>query len=337
MPQIQIAKKMGCSEGQVSRISSNRASILKEYESNANPEQKRHRSGKAADVEAALSTWFTNARARDIPLSGPVLEEKASDISKHLDKPDFKPSTSWLSRWKERNNIVFKKQHWEKKDADIPAVDNYITNILPDIMKYNEEDIYNPDETGIHYRALPDGSLQTKQEATSGSKKSKDQVTAFVVCNMTGSDKRPLLIIGKSQQPRCLWGKKSLPVIYDSNSNAWMTGDTLRTWLAAVNKDMQLQNRHVLLLVDKCSAHPQDAAKKLTNVHLSFLPPNTTSVIQPCDQGIIRNLKVLYRRQVVKKMIEDIDGQQGLSANKVAKKLTLLDAIHMLAKAWSNV
>ena len=200
MPQIQIAKKMGCSQGQVSRISSNRASILKEYESNANPERKRHRSGKAAVVEAALSTWSTNARARDIPLSSPVLEEKASDIAKHLDKPDFKPSTGWLSRWKERNNIVFKKQHGEKKDADIPAVDNYITNILPDIMKkYNEEDIYNADETGIYYRALPDGSLQTKQEATSGSKKSKDRVTALVVCNMAGSDKRPLLIIGKSR------------------------------------------------------------------------------------------------------------------------------------------
>ena len=116
-----------------------------------------------------------------------------------------------------------------------------------------------------------------------------------------------------------------------------MTGDIFRTWLAAFNKDMRLQNRHVLLLVDNCSAHPQDAAKKLTNVQLSFLPPNTTSVIQPCDQGIIRNLKALYRRQVVKKMIEDIDGQQGLSANELARKLTLLDAIHMLAKAWSNV
>ena len=69
MPQTQIAQKMGCSQGQVSRISSNRANIMEEYESNANPERKRHRSGKAADVEAALTTWFTNARSRDIPVS----------------------------------------------------------------------------------------------------------------------------------------------------------------------------------------------------------------------------------------------------------------------------
>ncbi|XP_041361928.1 jerky protein homolog-like [Gigantopelta aegis] len=68
-----------------------------------------------------------------------------------------------------------------------------------------------------------------------------------------------------------------------------------------------------------------------------FLPPRTTSVIQPCDQGIIRNLKGHYRSQVVHKIIDDIDADDELSANSIAKKLTLLDAIHMLRKAWNNV
>ncbi|XP_052260398.1 uncharacterized protein LOC127864620 isoform X1 [Dreissena polymorpha] len=124
MPQTQIAKKMGCSQGQVSRISSNRANIMEEYESNANPERKRHRSGKAADVEAALSTWFTDARSRGIPVSGPILEEKACALAKKLDKPEFQPSSGWLSRWKERNNIVFKKRHGEEKKSDLPAADH---------------------------------------------------------------------------------------------------------------------------------------------------------------------------------------------------------------------
>jgi hypothetical protein len=53
------------------------------------------------------------------------------------------------------------------------------------------------------------------------------------------------------------------------------------------------------LLVDNCSAHPKDCSGELTNVVLYFLPPNVTSVIQPCDMGIIRNLKALYQNRMI--------------------------------------
>ena len=69
---------------------------------------------------------------------------------------------------------------------------------------------------------------------------------------------------------------------------------------------------------------------------MEFLPANTTSIIQPCDQGIIRNLKCYYRREVIKKIIADID-DTSLTANELAKTLTLLDAVHLLTKAWQSV
>ncbi|KAH3782819.1 hypothetical protein DPMN_160739 [Dreissena polymorpha] len=59
----------------------------------------------------------------------------------------------------------------------------------------------------------------------------KYRITAIVACIMEGIDKRQLLIIGKSRQPRCLRGKKSFPVVYDSNSYGWMTGTIFRQWL----------------------------------------------------------------------------------------------------------
>ena len=61
------------------------------------------------------------------------------------------------------------------------------------------------------------------------------------------------------------------------------------------------KKRKVILLVDNCSAHPKESADRLNNVRLEFLSPNTTSVIQPCDQGIIRNVKGKYRSEIVKK------------------------------------
>lgn len=78
-------------------------------ESNANSRRKRVRTGKDVDVEKALVEWVKNARQQDIPISGPILTEKAKYLATQMNKPDFTPTNGWLDRWKDRNNIVYKK------------------------------------------------------------------------------------------------------------------------------------------------------------------------------------------------------------------------------------
>ncbi|VDI45379.1 Hypothetical predicted protein [Mytilus galloprovincialis] len=152
---------------------------------------------------------------------------------------------------------------------------------------------------------------------------------------MTGTDKRQLLIIGKSEDPRCFKGKKSLPVIYKDNKNSWMTSKILKEWLKDLKKDMRCQNRKILMLVDNCSDRPKNAADRLEHV-LEFLPPNTTAIIQPCDQGIIRNLKGHNQSQLVQKKLTETDTTTA-TVVEIAKKVTLLDAIHMATNAWKKV
>ena len=55
---------------------------------------------------------------------------------------------------------------------------------------------------------------------------------------------------------------------------------------------MRLEDRKILLLLDNGPAHPQ---AKLNNIKLAFLPPNTTSLSQPMDQGIIQTMKLESR------------------------------------------
>ncbi|XP_052071173.1 tigger transposable element-derived protein 4-like [Mytilus californianus] len=337
--QTEICKLLNISQAQVSRIKGKKDEICKSIETNSNTKRKRVVSGKDAEVEKALLEWFKNARERDIPLSGQILQEKAKELATQLGKDDFVATNGWLERWKGRNNIVYKKCHGEKKDADTEAADDWVTNVLPEIlMNYNPDDIYNADETGLYYRAIPDGTLTEKFHDVAGSKKSKDRITVMVAANMTDTDKRPLLVIGKSQQPRCFRGVQHLPVTYKANKNAWMTSEYFKEWIKAFNNDMQRQRRHVILLVDNCSAHPESAGAGLQHVVLKFLPPNTTSIIQPCDQGIIRNLKAYYRSNMVRKVIRIIEASEvKLTANALARKLTLLDAVHLLKKSWSCV
>ena len=126
---------------------------------------------------------------------------------------------------------------------------------LCDLLRdFEPRNIYNADKTGIYYHTLPDGTLTFSTDHLSGSKKVKDHITALVAVNMDGSDKCPLLIVGKSWQPRWFRGVQQLLLPYSNNKNAWMTGDLFRTWLADFERDMAKKNRFIVVVVDKlCS------------------------------------------------------------------------------------
>ena len=64
-------------------------------------------------MDAALYTWFVDARTRDTPITSAVLEEKANHFATALNK-DFKAMNGWLCHSKVRHGIKFKKAHGEK-------------------------------------------------------------------------------------------------------------------------------------------------------------------------------------------------------------------------------
>ena len=52
----------------------------------------------------------------------------------------------------------------------------------------------------------------------------------------------------------------------------------------------------VLLLLDNTPSHPMHLKGTHPNVEVMLLPPNTTSLIQPLDQGVISTFKTYYTR-----------------------------------------
>ena len=83
-----------------------------------------------------------------------------------------------------------------------------------------------------------------------------------------------------------------------------------------------------MLYADNCTAH--NDLPLLQNVNVQFLPPNTTSVLQPLDQGIIKNLKVHYRKRVVEHILSAIENDRDPAVN-------LLQAMRMASMAWDAV
>ena len=185
-----------------------------------------------------------------------------------LGYPDFKATDGWFSRWKNRHQIKYKRAHGEKASSDFPGARDWKISVLPKLLEqYSAEDVYNADETGLYYRAMPDGSLYYKYENLMGSKRAMDRITILVCANMSGTDKKKLLVIGKSAKPRCFKGLnvESLPVQYLSNSNAWMTAAIFNRWIEKWNDELQISNRKILLLVDNCTAHTIDKSYPTSN------------------------------------------------------------------------
>jgi hypothetical protein len=148
-----------------------------------------------------------------------------------------------------------------------------------------------------------------------------------VCANSNGTEKRKLFVIGKSKSPRCFKNVKCLPVQYSANTKSWMTSNLFESELWLWDWQLRLQNRKILLLVDNCLAHAE--LDNLQNIKLVFLPVNTTSVLQPMDQGVIRSLKCHFCKLILLRMIECIDKKQEHTA-------TLLHAIQCVDKAWRH-
>ena len=120
--QAELSRHFNCSQSTVSNITKNKDAILHDAEENKSASRKWKRSSKDDDIDAALYTWFVDARAWDAPITSAVLEEKANHFASALNN-DFKATNGWLYRWKVRHGIKFKKAHGEKKDANVTAAE----------------------------------------------------------------------------------------------------------------------------------------------------------------------------------------------------------------------
>ncbi|XP_046725929.1 tigger transposable element-derived protein 4-like [Silurus meridionalis] len=287
------------------------------------PARKKIRVAKHKDVDDAVFQWFTNTRATNLPVNGPLLMEKAEILAAKLGHLDFKASQGWLDRFKKRHNIVFKAICGESAAVEQEQVDSWLKTQMRTILDtYEIRNIFNADETGVFWKCLPDKTMAFRGEACRGGKRSKDQLTVLAAANMDGSQKLPLYVIGKSKNPRCFKQTKVLQCDYDGQPRAWITGDLFSAWVKKWDRKFQAEKRKVALIVDNCRAHPDVPGLKA--IKIFFLPPNTASKLQPMDQGIIQVLKVQYRKMLMRQYLLHVEKKAQYTPSE---KSCIADAI----------
>ena len=88
-------------------------------------------------------------------------------------------------------------------DSDSSDMTGWKDRLSVILKSYHANDIYNADETGLFLKLMPDKILELKNVQCQGGKRSKERLTVLVCANMTGTDKLPLLVIGKYARPSC--------------------------------------------------------------------------------------------------------------------------------------
>ena len=116
---------------------------------------------------------------------------------------------------------------------------------------------------------------------------------------------------------------------YRSQKKSWMDSILFEEWIREVDRRFNKEGQKIVLLVDNCPAHP--SIDNLVSTELIFLPPNTTSKLQPIDQGVIRSLKAYYKTMSIKKSIE------AIRKKKTLPEFSILDAMQILDVTWGKV
>ncbi|XP_074136042.1 tigger transposable element-derived protein 7 [Sminthopsis crassicaudata] len=322
--------------------------------------RKRTTGAKYGDVDDAVYMWYQQKRSAGVPVRGVELQAAAERFAQCFGRTDFKASTGWLFRFRNRHAIENRKVCGEQILNSVSENAEPFRQKLSLIIKQEKlclAQVYNGDETDLFWKSMPENIQANKKDiCMPGQKINKERLSALLCANADGTHKLKSVIIGKSKQPRSIKNDaNALSVIYKSSKTFWFTRESFSEWFfqnfIPEVRDFQLnvlgldeKDVKAVLLLDNSPAHPS-AESLISNdgrIKCIFFPPNTTSLIQPMTQGVILSCKRLYRwKQLEESLVifEESDEEQETGEKTVAKikAYNIKNAVSNWAKSWDEV
>lgn len=314
-------------------------------------------------MESLLLEWIDGCTKRGDPLTYLIVKEKSVSLfnklkQKALDdgdesvaKVEFKGSHGWFGRFLRRGQLHNLKITGESASADTEAAEKFPEELqkIITVGGYTYKQVFNCDETAIYWKKLPSKTfISVEEKQAKGHKPSKDKFTLMPIINATGDAVLRPLLVYHSENPRALKGidKNILPVVFRSHPSGWNTqvifseymNGYVSPFVEKYCKENNLENR-CLVIVDNCTAHPPGITEYGGNIHVVFLPLYTTTLLQPCHQGLIATIKAYYMQNVMRFIINAIDreGNSKVALRGIWKDYNIKLAIDNLGDALNQL
>ena len=193
---------------------------------------------------------------------------------------------------------------------------------------------------------MPSKSFECRERRAKKFKKAKERVTLLGCANASGTCRLPLAFINKSAKLRCFknMDMNNLPVHYFSQQKSWMDARLFTDWfhhkfVPHVKRlcEGNVIEYKILLLLDNAPANPSIEVLQSHDgcVTTMFLPPNTTSLVQPMDQAVLDPLKRRYKKRLLRHIILENESS-SLSIPDILKNVTINHAIYWAAQSWNE-
>ncbi|XP_016066859.1 PREDICTED: tigger transposable element-derived protein 7 [Miniopterus natalensis] len=320
--------------------------------------RKRTTGAKYGDVDDAVYMWYQQKRSAGEPVRGVELQAAAERFAQCFGQTDFKASTGWLFRFRNRHAIGDQKVCTEQVLSSVSENEAFRQKLS---MLIKEEklclaQLYSGDETDLFWKSVQENTQASRKDiCLPGRKIHKEQLSALLCANADGTHKLKSIIIGKSKLPKNVKEDTStLPVIYKPSKDVWFTRELFTEWFfqnfVPEVRHFQLnvlrfheEDVRALLLLDNSPVHP--SAESLTSedgrIKCMFFP-HTSTLIQPMNQGVILSCKQLYRwKQLEESLVifeesddEQDKGEKGVSKIKI---YNIKSAVFNWANSWGEV
>ncbi|KAG7170563.1 Tigger transposable element-derived protein 1-like 18 [Homarus americanus] len=275
----------------------------------------------------------------------------------------FNASSGWLQRFKMRNKITNINIGGEEASADRDAAREF-PPFLREIMEegqYTDDQVFNMDESGLFWKKLPSKTFVVKNASKCrGRKLQKERITVLFTTNASGTCKLKLSVIHTARKPHAYksMDMTKLNVHWLTARKAWMFSTLSLScfddcFVPDVKKFCEQQNIpfKILLLLDNAPGLSPLLLDRHPNVKVVFLPPNTTSIIQPMDQELICNLLNDYTntKEELRNLSdtntdsksEDVEDQhlaeQEVLVRQFWSTFNVKKAVYFLVEAWDQL
>ncbi|XP_064093611.1 tigger transposable element-derived protein 1-like [Macrobrachium nipponense] len=199
---------------------------------------------------------------------------------------------------------------------------------------YTAKQVFNISETILYWKKLPGRTFISE----------KDGLTLLLGANAEGDYRLKPALVYHSENPlgSMACANALLSCYWYSNPEARITEKIINDYFFDLDCELKCYCEReglafkILIVLGIAPRHQPRREAPSDNVRILFLAANTTSLLQPFDQGIIKTFKSYYLRIAVKYLVEEVNRRKN-SLYDCWKAFIINAAIGFIKSAWEEI